>query len=133
VKAKNRAKGILFLLRSDKHLYGKLVEELANDYNKGRDSYPSSVVEAYELMLHDVRDDSRRGLAPGNSGVSFYNNGNVQLTGTNTQPNNRPDITCHRYNRTGHFAKKVYRGRVGRQYGPGQQQQYTDCQHSWCW
>ena len=28
----------------------------------------------------------------------------AQITGTNAQPNTRPNITCHRCNRTGHFA-----------------------------
>jgi hypothetical protein len=35
--ARNRFKGILFLMRSNQVKYGKLVQELANDYNKGRD------------------------------------------------------------------------------------------------
>ena len=103
--AKDKSEALLFLARSDQHRYGKLVQELANDYNKGRDCYPSSLTEAYELMLHDDRGHDNRAPPQGNSGVSFSTVGGTgPITGTNAQPNPRPDITCHRCSRTGHFS-----------------------------
>ena len=104
--ARGRWEAACFLSRSDQHRYGKLVQELANDFNKGRDCYPASLSEAYELMLHDERGDDNRAPPPGNSGVAFNTTGGAPATGTKAQPNNRPDVTCHRCNRTGHFSNK---------------------------
>ena len=54
--AKGKAEAVLLLLRnSDQHRYGKLVQELANIFNKGWDCYPVSLTDPYELMLHDDR------------------------------------------------------------------------------
>jgi Reverse transcriptase (RNA-dependent DNA polymerase) len=108
--ARNRWEAVSFLLRSDQHRYGKLIQELANDYNKGRDCYPDSLTEAYELMLHDDRGHDNRAPAHGHPGVSFNTVGDPgatgPVTGTKAQPNTRPDITCNRCSRTGHFANK---------------------------
>jgi hypothetical protein len=38
--ARHRFEGALFLVNSNQEKYGRLVQELANDFNKGRDSYP---------------------------------------------------------------------------------------------
>jgi hypothetical protein len=56
VSARHCFEGALFLVRSNQAKYGPLLQELANDFNKGRDSYPDTLTAAYELMLHDVRD-----------------------------------------------------------------------------
>ena len=105
--AKCRWEAVSFLLRSDQHRYGKLLQELANDFNKGRDCYPATLYEAYELMLHDDRGHDNRAPTPGHPGVSFSTVGNPgPVTGTKAQANPRPDITCIRCNRTGHFANK---------------------------
>jgi NOL1/NOP2/fmu family ribosome biogenesis protein len=55
-KGRQRFEAAMFLAKSNQAKYGRLVQELANDYNKGRDSYSESLNAAYELMLHDVRD-----------------------------------------------------------------------------
>jgi hypothetical protein len=105
--ARKRFEAALFLVKSDQRRYGRLVQELANDYNKGRDSYPESLTAAYELMLHDVRDqDSVRPHAQGDGGMSFNVVGGGKVPGSNTQANPRPDITCHRCGKDGHFSGK---------------------------
>ena len=103
--ARERFEGALFLLKSNEQRYGRLVQELANDYNKGRDDYPKSLTAAYELMLHDVRDQDSKPQPHGNDGLTF---GTVAqgVPGTDTQPNPRPDITCNRCGKCGHFANK---------------------------
>lgn len=99
-----------FLLRSDLHRYGKLIEELANDFNKGRCCYPKNLTEAYELMLHDSRGHANRTTSHGLPGIAFSTiedlGATETATGTKTQSNPRPDITCHRCDKTGHFAHK---------------------------
>jgi hypothetical protein len=59
-KAKHRFEAALFLAKSDHGKDGRLTQELANDFNKGRDSYLETLTAAYELMLHDVRGQDRR-------------------------------------------------------------------------
>ena len=57
------------------------------------------------MMLHDVRNQDNRPHQHGNPGLNFHNNG-VVVTASNTQANPRPDITCGRCNKTGHFSNK---------------------------
>ncbi len=45
-KARDKYEATVFLLNSDQTKYGRLVQELANDFNKGRDEYPTSLTGA---------------------------------------------------------------------------------------
>ena len=111
VSARSRFEGALFLMRSNQSKYGRLIQELSNDFNKGRDSYPKSLTEAYELMLHDVRDQDSRHRPHGNSGMAFNTVGETtkvaaKVAATNAQANPRPDVTCHKCGKLGHFSTK---------------------------
>jgi hypothetical protein len=112
---RHRFEAALFLAKSNQSKYGRLLQELANDFNKGRDSYPESLTAAYELMLHDVREQDSRPQAHGNDGLAFNtvtrapggdSHGTTGVAASNSQPNPRPDITCHRCGKVGHFAGK---------------------------
>jgi hypothetical protein len=101
---RQRFEGALFLVKSNQVKCGRLRQELANDFNKGLDSYPESLSTAYELMLHDVRDQDTRPHPHGNSGVSFNMvDGPAAVPGSNTQSNPRPDVTCRKCGKTGHL------------------------------
>jgi hypothetical protein len=101
---RQRFEGALFLAKSNQVKCGRLCQELANDFNKGLDSYPESLSTAYELMLHDVRDQDTMPHPHGNSGVSFNMvDGPAAVPGSNTQANPRPDVTCRKCGETGHF------------------------------
>ena len=39
-----------FISQADPKRYGRLKEELENDYTKGTDSYPHDMVKAYQLL-----------------------------------------------------------------------------------
>ena len=39
-----------FIVASDPKRYGRLVEELENDYTKGNNNYPTNMVKAYQLI-----------------------------------------------------------------------------------
>ena len=39
-----------FVINSDLKRYGRLIEELENDYTKGNDNYPRNMVKAYQLL-----------------------------------------------------------------------------------
>ena len=113
--ARGRFEAALFLAKSNQNRCGRLVQELANDYNKGVDSYPSTLTAACELILHDVRDQDSKPQPHGSPGVAFSTVGGgsppprtatAGVPGTNTQPNPRPDVTCHKCGKTGHFSNK---------------------------
>ena len=39
-----------FVINSDLRRYGRLIEELENDYTKGNDNYPCNMVKCYQLL-----------------------------------------------------------------------------------
>ena len=39
-----------FVINSDLRWYGRLIEELENDYTKGNDNYPRNMVKAYQFL-----------------------------------------------------------------------------------
>jgi hypothetical protein len=43
---------VLFLLGADKNRYGKMMDELEDAQSQGRDNYPVTMVEAYQMILH---------------------------------------------------------------------------------
>jgi hypothetical protein len=108
--ARGRMEGALFLAKSCQQKYRPLVQDLANDFNKGHDLYPATLTAAYELMLHDVRGSGSGLASQGNSGVAFStvgaSEGQSDTPATNTQPNPRPDVTCHKCNKVGHFSSR---------------------------
>jgi hypothetical protein len=104
--ARKRFEGTLFLMKSNQVKYGRLVQELANDYNKGRDSYPETLTGAYEMMLHDVRDQDSQPQPHGSGGMAFGTVDEQSRPGSNTQPNPRPDVTCFKCGRAGHFSNR---------------------------
>jgi hypothetical protein len=40
------------LVRADRSRYGKLIEEIENDYLKGNNDYPETPTEAYNLLVN---------------------------------------------------------------------------------
>jgi hypothetical protein len=66
---------VAFLLGSDRNRYGKLLEDLENDYTQGQDNYPKTVTAAYSLLTNWKQNPRNvmRILGPSNDGVSFAN------------------------------------------------------------
>ena len=48
--AKNMYLACAFLCQSDRKIYGRLLEELENDYTKGNSNYPTDIVTAYRMI-----------------------------------------------------------------------------------
>lgn len=65
---------VAFLLSADRSWYGKLIEELMNDFLKGSNNYPESIVGAY-CLLNNWWQDSRNAVkVVGDAeGVTFLN------------------------------------------------------------
>jgi hypothetical protein len=65
----------VFLHGSDRNRYGKLLEDLENDYTHGQDRYPKTITAAYSLLTNWKQDTRNimRMMGPANDGVSFNN------------------------------------------------------------
>jgi hypothetical protein len=48
----NRTVAYGLLVRADRDRYGKLIEEIKNDFLKGHDDYPKTRTEAYNLLVN---------------------------------------------------------------------------------
>jgi hypothetical protein len=64
-----------FLMGSDRHGYGKLIEDLENDFTQRPENYPKTLVDAYNLLVHWKQDPRNlmRVLGTNNDGVAFAN------------------------------------------------------------
>ena len=54
--AEDHVLGCAFLFGSDKHRYGKLLEDLENGFTQGSDVYPATLQQAYTLLVHWKQD-----------------------------------------------------------------------------
>ena len=72
-----------FVINSDLRRYGRLIEELENDYTKGNDNYPQNMVKAYQL-LNEYKQWNPRATLPESSGAAFSQqaNNNKSAQGT---------------------------------------------------
>ena len=59
-----------FVINSDLRRYGRLIEELENDYMKGNDNYPRNMVKAYQL-LNEYKQWNQRETLTESSVVAF--------------------------------------------------------------
>jgi hypothetical protein len=51
-EVKDNYLSVLFLLGADRDRYGKMLDELEDAQSQGRNNYPGSLVEAYNMILH---------------------------------------------------------------------------------
>jgi hypothetical protein len=102
---------------SDRHRYGKLIEDLENDFTQRRDNYPKTLVDTYNLLVHWKQDPPNlmRVLGTNNDGVAFANvdADEASSLSTLTSTDNRQQararrdishITCHKCDIRGHYA-----------------------------
>ena len=54
--AQDRYLAVAFLLGSDRSRYGKLIENLENEFLQGRNNYPKTVTSAYNLLINWKQD-----------------------------------------------------------------------------
>jgi len=95
----------MFIAQADKHHYGKLQEELENDFTCGNDGYPQTLVKAYH-MINEYKNWSPRSFETTDSnGVAF-----VEAAKTGGKKKAKPDTswhktaTCHKCGKKGHIA-----------------------------
>jgi len=62
----------LFLSNCDKKCYDCLMQDIKNDYTRGNDTYPNSLMAAYGYLVNYVPLSSRSRHHPDEDGISFY-------------------------------------------------------------
>jgi hypothetical protein len=80
-----RYHAMAFLLGADRNRFGKLIEDLENEFLRGHDDFPKTLTSAYHLLTnwkHDPRNTMRI-MGPTNEGVSFVNEGTNDSKGVN--------------------------------------------------
>jgi hypothetical protein len=86
-----------FLLGSDRGRYGKLIEDLQNDYLQGRGAYPKTITAAFNLLTNWQQDPQNAiqltGIA--NDGVAFMNIDNSDSEGEIYLTNNAIHTTTN--------------------------------------
>jgi len=116
VKAEEKFLAIAFLLGGRTDLYGDLVTDLENDYLKGHDYFPGTIIEAYHLMAnYGVRKGlgAQRNHAKTNA-VGFLqagSNGKTQKThkeklAPGTDGITHQGIECWKCGASGHYSNK---------------------------
>jgi hypothetical protein len=116
---KERYHGVAFLLGSDRNRFGKLIEDLENEFLRGHDNFPRSLTNAYHLLTNWKCDPRNTlcAMGPTNDGVSFMNDGAYDAESINLLHDgkgitkklpmvNKSNITCCRCNQKGHYASE---------------------------
>ena len=88
----------LFIANSDRRRYGRLSEELENDFTRGRDDYPHDLVQAFRL-LNEYKNWNPRQVIPETSGVAFAQKGKQ---GRPVEDWHK-DVLCHHCQEKGHI------------------------------
>jgi len=68
-----RSTVMAFLLGCNRSRYGKLIEDIENDFLEGRNNYPTIVVAAYNLRTNWKQENRAGWRTPMADGVAFTN------------------------------------------------------------
>jgi hypothetical protein len=87
-----------FVLQCNRRRYGKLLEELENDFTKGHNKYPSDTVKAYQL-LNKYKHWKPNSKVPQSEGVAFAQRGDKSEGSQEWAA----DKTCYECGKKGHI------------------------------
>ena len=119
---------LAFLMESDQSRFGRLLENLENDFTAGNDNYPKTLTDAYNVLL-EWKDDPRLLMRmAGNDGISFATNAldEEQNTETGTTHQNE-DETTHVNTTLGHGGQGRGPSRNGGRGGHGNNHNNIKC------
>ena len=89
-----------FVVASNPKRYGRLVEELENDYTKGKNNYPTNMVKAYQL-INEYKSWTPGTSLPEVSGVAFSQQGNSKEAQNTAEWKNK--AVCNNCGKKGHI------------------------------
>ena len=96
--AKERYLACAFLLGSDRNRYGRLIEDLENSFTQKQDLYPTTLNDAYDLLLHWKQDPRNvmQVIEAADDGLAFATVGEEpDKKGTKKdKPKDKSHITC---------------------------------------
>ena len=95
----DRSTAIAFLLGCDRSRYGRVIEDLENDYLQGHNHYPTTVADAYNLLAN-WKQERAGWRVPTADRVAFAN---IDRKETKI-PCDKSHITCQRCDKKGHYA-----------------------------
>jgi Reverse transcriptase (RNA-dependent DNA polymerase)/Zinc knuckle len=97
----------IFLMNADRRRYKELQVVTQNDYTRGHNNYPRTVLAAYEFL--DGYTSMYRGpiLPRGNDGVSFHNSGESAAAGSSSS---KANVKCRKCHELGHYARECPTG-----------------------
>ena len=87
-----------FISQADPRRYGRLKEELENDFTKGSDTYPQDMVKAYQL-LNKYKNWVPKNHMPESTGVAFSQTVSVDKK----KDDWKQKATCHHCGKKGHI------------------------------
>ena len=100
---------VQFILGADKRRFGKLIEELANDYLKddSEDKYPKDITKAYHMLL-GYSFDRRNYMAPEPEEMMVYVADGERQTRRQrgTKAKDKSHIICFNCGIRGHYANE---------------------------
>ena len=132
LEAEERYLAVAFILGADRGRYGKLIENLENDFLQNRNSYPQTVTSAYNLLINWKQDPRNlvRSVGVTNDGVSFANidgtaeddeavdvamNTNSSQQGAGKKRSkDKTKMTCRRCGQKGHYPSECDNERLVR-------------------
>ena len=117
--ARERVLAIGLLVGSDCRHYGKLLEDLKNDFTQGHNNYPATLQQVYSLLVHWKQDPHNivHLISGTNDSVAFTNVGTETSDqgGNNSQTGDGRVEHCHCYNcgEVGHISHDCTQERAG--------------------
>jgi Reverse transcriptase (RNA-dependent DNA polymerase)/Zinc knuckle len=98
----------IFLLNADRRRYKELQLVTQNDYTRGTNKYPRTMVGAYELLNGYTSMYRGPNLPRGNDGVSFNQNGDSAdgTANVNAGGGGKANVKCHNCKKLGHYERE---------------------------
>ena len=87
-----------FISQADTRKYGRLKEELENDFTKGSNTYPQEMVKVYKL-LNEYQNWTPKHQMPESTGVAFSQTVSVDKK----KDDWKQKATCHHCGKKGHI------------------------------
>ena len=102
-KVEEELHAIIFMYKTDKSTYGRIIEEKENDVMKGKDTFPKTVADACWVLgrWKNKYGNKETRLNEANDGMEFVTMGNEERNA-----NKKKEITCYKCGKSGHYSNE---------------------------